>query len=225
MEGNPVLSIEVRRIEQADEIKSSVRAQHPEKTLGEANSNDLLGLGMNPTGVYGARNSLRNLRFANVGISHETAEFTVDTLSRWWGLIGRRYYGTARWWLVCADMEGSGRNSHREWKGHIQRLANETDMPMVVCHFPSGIRKWKRIEHQLFSQISLTARMKPLVSYVIVVSLIGSARASIRSKMKLILHHPQYDLGGCISDEEMRQVLLRSDEKYPRWNYSIIPNQ
>ncbi|EQD51930.1 Rhodopirellula transposase family protein, partial [mine drainage metagenome] len=168
--GDPVLSVDAKKHERVGEFKNAGRTWRPKGEPTEVNVYDYPDLGEGPAIPYGVYDVQRNRGFVNVGIDHETAEFAVESLRRWWRLVGRRPYGEAKEWLICADGGGSNGSRRRGWKWHLQRLANEVGKPVTVCHYPPGTSKWNKIEHRLFSQISLTWRGQPLVSYEAVVN-------------------------------------------------------
>ena len=125
---------------------------------------------------YGAYDEAHNEAVVNVGITHDTAEFAVASIRQWWKLAGRHRYPQAQRLLLCADAGGSNGYRLRAWKLHLQALADQLQVPIPVCHYPPGTSKWNKIEHRLFSFISLNWKGKPLVSYEAVVHLIGGTR-------------------------------------------------
>jgi len=221
--GDPVLSVDAKKHERVGEFKNAGRTWRPKGEPTEVNVYDYPDLGEGPAIPYGVYDVQRNRGFVNVGMDHETAEFAVESLRRWWRLVGRRHYGEAKAWLICADGGGSNGSRRRGWKWHLQRLASEVGKPVTVCHYPPGTSKWNKIEHRLFSQISLTWRGQPLVSYEAVVNLIGSTRTSTGLKVKAMLDRSQYDVGEKVSDEQMGRINLREHEVHPEWNYTILP--
>ena len=221
--GDPVLSVDAKKKERVGEFKNAGRTWRPKGQPAEVNIYDYPDLGEGPAIPYGVYDMQRNHGFVNVGMDHETAEFAVESLRRWWRLVGRRHYGVAKGWLICADGGGSNGSRRRGWKWHLQRLVSEVGKPVTVCHYPPGTSKWNKIEHRLFSQISLTWRGQPLVSYEAVVNLIGSTRTSTGLKVKAMLDRSQYDVGEKISDKEMGRINLREHEVHPEWNYTILP--
>jgi len=159
----------------------------------------------------------------NVGISHDTAEFAVESVRRWWRWIGRRRYPEAQRLLLCADGGGSNGSRNRAWKYHLQQLADQSGLIVTVCHYPPGTSKWNKIEHRMFSFISLNWQGKPLVSYETVINLIGATRTATGLRVKAKLDTRYYEAGVKISDEEMKQISLRTHSTNPEWNYTISP--
>ncbi len=221
--GDPVLSVDTTKKGRVGEFKNPGRTWRPKRTPTEVNVYDYPNLGGGPAIPYGVYDVQRNHGFVNVGMDHETAEFAVESLRRWWRLVGRRHYGTSKGWLICADGRGSNGSRRRGWKWHLQRLASEVGKPVTVCHFPPGTSKWNRIEHRLFSQVSLAWRGQPLVSYEAVVNLIGSTTTSTGLKVRAMRDRSQYDMGEKVSDEEVGRVHLQVDKVHPEWNYTILP--
>ncbi len=167
----------------------------------------------------------RNQGFVNVGISHDTAEFAVESLRRWWRLIGRRHYATATGILLCADGGGSNGFRNRAWKYHLQQLADALGLEVTVCHYPPGTSKWNKVEHRLFSYISLNWKGRPLVSYETVINLIGATRTKTGLRVKAALDAGTYELGVKIPDVEMERLNLRPHRTLPHWNYTLRPHE
>jgi hypothetical protein len=159
----------------------------------------------------------------NVGISHDTAEFAIESIRRWWRLDGRRLYRDARRLLICADSGGSNGPKLRVWKLGLQVLANDIGKPISVCHYPPGTSKWNKIEHRLFSFISLNWRGQPLVNFETVVNLIGATTTRTGLRVKAVLDTRTYQKGVNVEDEMMHDVHLRRHKVHPDWNYTIEP--
>jgi len=156
-------------------------------------------------------------------MSHDTAEFAVETLRRWWRSFGRRHYPKATSLLLCADGGGSNGSRNRAWKYHLQKLADELGLSITVCHYPPGTSKWNKIEHRMFSFISMNWKGQPLVSYEAVVGLIGSTRTKTGLRVKARLDPRVYATGVQITDQQMECVNLQSHKTHPKWNYTIAP--
>lgn len=156
-------------------------------------------------------------------MTHDTAEFAVESLRQWWMGVGRRYYPQASLWLLCADSGVSNGSRSRAWKYYLQQLSDQLDIGMEVCHYPPGTSKRNQVEHRLFSFISLNWKGEPLVSYETVVNLIGPTRTKRGLRVKAKLDKKQYDTGKKISDDEMDQLNIHYDKVNPQWNYTISP--
>jgi hypothetical protein len=219
----PVLSVDTKKKERVGNFKNAGKAWRPKGQPMEVNVYDFPHLGVGPAIPYGAYDQQRNEGFVNVGISHDTAEFAVESVRRWWRWIGRRRYPEAQRLLLCADGGGSNGSRNRAWKYHLQQLSDQSGLPVTVCHYPPGTSKWNKIEHRMFSFISLNWQGKPLVSYETVINLIGATRTATGLRVKAKLDTRYYEAGVKISDEEMKQISLRIHSTNPEWNYTISP--
>jgi hypothetical protein len=222
-QGNPVLSIDTKKKERVGDFKNPGRTWRPKGKPREVNTYDFPSLAVGTAIPYGAYDVHRNQGFVNVGMTHDTAEFAVESLRQWWMGVGRRYYPKASQWLLCADSGGSNSSRSRAWKYYLQQLSDQLDIGMGVCHYPPGTSKWNKVEHRLFSFISLHWKGEPLVSYETVVNLIGSTRTKKGLRVKAKLDKKQYETGRKISDEEMDQLNIKYDKVNPQWNYTIYP--
>jgi hypothetical protein len=221
--GEPVLSVDTKKKERVGNFKNSGQTWRPQGEPLEVNTYDYPHLGEGPAIPYGAYDVHRNEGFVNVGISHDTAEFAVESLRRWWKLFGRRHYPEARRLLLCADGGGSNGSRNRAWKYYLQQLADQLGLEVTVGHYPPGTSKWNKIEHRLFSFISLNWKGQPLVSYETVVNLIGATRTKTGLRVRAELDAKQYEAGIKISDAQMERINLRPHSTHPLWNYTISP--
>ena len=174
---------------------------------------------------YGTYDVSRDEALVNVGVTHETAEFAVESIRRWWRTLGRRSYPQARRLLVCADAGGSNGSRLRSWKLHLQKLSDQLKLPITVCHYPPGTSKWNKIEHRLFSFVSMNWKGKPLVSYEAVVNLIGSTTTRTGLKVKAMLDKKTYATGQKVSEREMNALRLKPHTFHGDWNYTLQPRQ
>ncbi len=223
--GDPVLSVDTKKKERVGNFKNPGRTWRPQGQPSAVNIYDFPHLGEGPAIPYGAYDVGRNQGFVNVGISHDTAEFAVESLRRWWRLIGRRHYATATGLLLCADGGGSNGFRNRAWKYHLQHLADALGREVTVCHYPPGTSKWNKVEHRLFSYISLNWQGRPLISYETVVNLIGATRTKGGLRVKAALDAGTYDLGVKIPDVEMARLNLQPHRTLPQWNYTLRPHE
>jgi Rhodopirellula transposase DDE domain len=219
----PVLSVDTKKKERVGNFKNSGQTWRPAGQPLPVNLYDYPHLGKGPAIPYGAYDVHRNEGFVNVGMSHDTAEFAVESLRRWWKLFGRRHYPQARRLLLCADGGGSNGSRNRAWKYYLQQWADQLGLEVTVCHYPPGTSKWNKIEHRLFSFISLNWKGQPLVSYETVVNLIGATRTQTGLRVRAELDAKQYEAGVKIPDEEMERINLRPHSVNPLWNYTISP--
>ena len=153
----------------------------------------------------------------NVGVTHDTAEFAVESIRRWWKLDGGKTYPAARRLLICADAGGSNGNRLRAWKLNLQQLADQIQIPITVCHYPPGTSKWNKIEHRLFSFISLNWKGQPLINYETIVNLIGGTKTRTGLKVKAVLDTNEYEIGIEVSDEQLKEIRLRRHKVHPAW--------
>jgi Rhodopirellula transposase DDE domain len=219
----PVLSVDTKKKERVGNFKNAGKTWRPKGQPIEVNVYDFPHLGVGPAIPYGAYDQQRNEGFVNVGISHDTAEFAVESVRRWWRWVGRRGYSKAARLLLCADGGGSNGSRNRAWKYHLQEFADQSGLAITVCHYPPGTSKWNKIEHRMFSFISLNWQGKPLVSYETVINLIGATRTTTGLRVKAKLDTRLYEAGVKITDEEMKQLNLRIHRTNPEWNYTISP--
>jgi len=178
-------------------------------------------LGVGPAIPYGAYDVARNEGFVNVGVSHDTAEFAVESIRRWWRLFGRRHYREASELLICADGGGSNGNRNRAWKYFLQQLADDQGLSITVCHYPPGTSKWNKIEHRMFSFISVHWKGEPLVSYETIINLISTTTTKAGLRLRAKLDPRLYQSGLAISDDDMKRLKLRPHRFHPEWNYTI----
>jgi hypothetical protein len=221
--GDPVISVDTKKKELVGAFKNGGRRWLPKGTANQVSVHDFPHLGKGKAIPYGAYDIARNRAVVNVGMTHDTAEFAVESIRRWWRLDGRRHYRGALRLLICADSGGSNGSRPRAWKLHLQALSDETGMAITVCHYPPGTSKWNKIEHRLFSFISLNWRGKPLVNYETVINLIGGTRTRGGLKVKAVLDTNQYETGIEVSDEAIDQLRLKRHKVHPEWNYTLLP--
>jgi hypothetical protein len=221
---DPVISVDTKKKELIGPFKNGGREWRPQGQPEKVRVHDFVttqGRAI-PYGVYdlGA-----NTGWVSVGITHDTAEFAVPTIRRWWQWMGRRRYPKARRLLITADAGGSNGARLRLWKTELQKLANTLHVPIAVSHFPPGTSKWNKIEHKLFSFISQNWRGKPLISHAVIVKLIAATRTTTGLAVKAHLDHHAYQKGRKVSQAELHRVRLRPDAFHGDWNYTILPTQ
>lgn len=221
--GDPVISVATKKKELVGAFKNGGRRWLPKGKADQVSVHDFPPLGKGKAIPYGAYDIARNRAVVNVGVTHDTAEFAAESIRRWWRLDGKRHYREAPRLLICADSGGSNGNRTRAWKLHLQALSDETGMSIAVCHYPPGTSKWNKIEHRLFSFISLNWKGKPLVNYETVVNLIGGTRTRGGLKVKAVLDTNQYETGVEVSKEDIGQLRLKRHRVHPDWNYTLLP--
>jgi DNA-binding transcriptional ArsR family regulator len=219
--GDPVVSVDCKKKELVGDFKNAGREYQRSGEPEEVNVYDFPALAEGKAIPYGVYDVATNEGFVSVGSDHDTAAFAVETIRRWYGSVGRPSYPEATRLLICADGGGSNGSRSRLWKSELAALAAETGLEITVCHLPPGTAKWNRIEHRLFSHISMNWRGRPLVSYETVVQLIGAT--TTRTGLRV---HAQRDPGLYptkikVTDEEMAAVPLARHAFHPDWNYTV----
>lgn len=221
--GDAVLSIDAKKKEKVGEFKNNGRSWHPKGRPTEVNVYDYPSLSEGKAIPYGAYDIARNTGFVNVGMTHETAEFAVYSLRRWWRYTGEKHYPALKGLLLCADGGSSNGKKNRAWKYYLQEFSNELEIPITVCHYPRGTSKWNKIEHRMFSYISLHWKGEPLVSYETIVNLISKTRTKTGLRIKAKLDRKKYKTGRKVSDVKMDKINLSYHKIQPDLNYTIYP--
>jgi len=220
--GDPVISVDTKKKELVGAFKNAGSRWLPQGKADRVSVHDFPHLGEGKAIPYGAYDIARNRAVVNVGITHDTAEFAAESIRRWWRLDGKRHYRGATRLLICADSGGSNGSRTRAWKLYLQALSDETGMAITVCHYPPGTSKWNKIEHRLFSFISLNWKGKPLVNFETVVNLIGGTRTNTGLKVKAVLDTHQYETGVEVTKEDIDQLRLKRHKLHPDWNYTLL---
>ncbi|MCX6678510.1 MAG: ISAzo13 family transposase [Methanothrix sp.] len=221
--GDPVISVDAKKKESIGDFKNSGRTWRQIGDPEQVNVYDFPSLAIGSAIPYGIYDLKRNDGLVNVGKSYNTAEFAVESIRQWWNMIGKYNYVECKNLLICADGGGSNGSRNRSWKFFLQDLADKIGVAITVCHFPPGTSKWNKIEHCMFSFISMNWRGKPLASYETIIKLIGSTKTKKGLKVEARLDERDYEKGKRISDEDMARLKIIIHELYPNWNYSIEP--
>ncbi|MGH2406216.1 MAG: ISAzo13 family transposase [bacterium] len=221
---DPVVSVDTKKKELVGQFRNPGRTWRPHRAPRRVFTHDFPHLGAGKAIPYGTYDIGQNQALVNVGMSHDTAEFAVESIRRWWRLLGRHAYPQARRLLISADAGGSNGHRPRAWKLHLQRLADDLALPITVCHYPPGTSKWNKIEHRLFSFISLTWKGQPLVSYETVVNLIGRTRTRGGLTVKAVLDRRQYATGQKVTAAQLDTLQLKGHPFHPDWNYTLVPH-
>ena len=223
MAGNPAISVDTKKKELIGDFRNDgaeLRRKHdPEEVRTHDFKDKLLGK-VSPYGVYDIE---KNQAWVSVGISHDTAQFSVNTIRHWWNEMGQPLYPNASSLMITADGGGSNGYRLRLWKLELQKLANEIGIPISVCHYPPGTSKWNKIEHRLFSFITQNWRGKPLYSHHVIVNLISATRTRKGLSVRCRLDPTHYPKGRRVSNAELACVDLRPEPFHGEWNYSICP--
>ena len=221
--GQPAISVDTKKKELVGDFKNAGREWRPRGKPERVRVHDFLDKKLGKAIPYGVYDLAHNEGWVSVGIDHDTAEFAAEAILRWWRKMGRRRFPEARKLLITADGGGSNGSRSRLWKVALQRLANRTGLSLSVCHFPPGTSKWNKIEHRMFCHITQNWRGKPLISYAVVVHLIGGASTREGLRVKAQLDRRRYPLAVKVSDEELAQIALEPSRFHGDWNYSIRP--
>jgi len=223
--GDPVISVDAKKKELVGPFKNGGRTWRPKGKPQEVNTKDFPSLAQGKALPYGVYDTGQNRAVVNVGVTHDTAEFAVESIRRWWKLDGQKSYPAAGRLLICADAGGSNGNRLRAWKLHLQQMADQIQIPITVCHYPPGTSKWNKIEHRLFSFISLNWRGQPLINYETIITLIGGTKTRTGLKVQAVLDTNEYETGIKVSDEQLDEIQLRRHKVHPAWNYTISPRR
>lgn len=222
-QNQPVISVDTKKKELIGNFKNAGKEWQKKNTPIEVEAYDFLSKADGKVAPYGIYDLAMNKGWVSVGISSDTAEFAVNTIKTWWYQMGSLIYDKATEILITADGGGSNGYRVRLWKRELQKLANEINMTINVCHFPPGTSKWNKIEHRLFSYISKNWRGKPLINIETVLNLISNTTTKKGLTVMAVLDKNKYEKGIEISDEEMKSIKIEYDYFHPEWNYKIIP--
>jgi hypothetical protein len=219
-DGDPVVSVDAKKKELVGEYANAGREWQPKGQPVKVNGHDF------PAGVpkaipYGVYDIGADTGFVSVGMDHDTAPFAVNAIRTWWQRVGRTRYRKARRLLVTADGGGSNGYRLRAWKVELGRLAAETGLDITVCHFPPGTSKWNRVEHRLFSFISINWRGRPLTDYQVIVETIASTTTKTGLTVEAVLDPGTYPTGVKVGNAQIEAVPLTRHQFHGEWNYTI----
>lgn len=222
--GSPVISVDTKKKELLGNYANAGQQWRPTKQPIMVRGHDFPTPDVPRAYPYGIYDIGRNTGFVNVGTDHDTGAFAVASIRGWWRHAGRRLYRDARTILITADGGGSNGWRLRLWKLELQKFADDTGLPLSVCHFPPGTSKWNKVEHRLFSFISSNWRGEPLRDYETIVHLIAKTTTAKGLKVTCRLDRRKYPTGRTVTDEEMKRVNIRRQKFHGEWNYVIRPN-
>jgi hypothetical protein len=225
--GSPVISTDCKKKELLGNFKNNGREWTLRGTTTDVNVYDFESLGDGKAIPYGIYDLVHNQGFVNVGIDHDTAEFSVESIRRWWQQVGQQLYPGAEELLITCDGGGSNSAVARLWKYCLQQFANETGLTITVRHFPPGTSKWNKIEHRLFSYISINWRGKPLHSLETVIELISHTTTKAGLSVQAIKDERSYPTGqgAQLTKEQYEAINLTRDSVFGKWNYTIAPQR
>lgn len=221
--GNPVISVDTKKKELVGDFKNRGRTYRPKGAPQKVRVHDFIIPELGRANPYGVYDLAHNLGWVSVGTDHDTAAFAVESIRRWWQSMGAALYPRARRLQIMADGGGSNGSRVRLWKVELQKLSTELGLPIAVCHLPPATSKWNKIEHRLFSFISLNWSGKPLVSHEVIVNLIKATTTAKGLRVEAAIDRNLYPAGQKVSDEEMALLNLTKDSFHGEWNYTITP--
>ena len=221
--GQPVISVDTKKKEPLGNMKNAGKTYRKSGDPIRVATHDFPDKELGKAVPYGVYDVTHNEAGVSVGISHDTAEFAIAAIRRWWKRLGKKRYGRAKRLLVTADCGGSNSPRTRLWRWALQQFANETGMKIELCHYPPGTSKWNKIEHRLFCHITRNWQGVPLENYEVVVNLIGSTKTSEGLEVHAWLDESLYQKSKKISDEQLAEVIIKRDKFHGEWNYQILP--
>jgi transposase len=221
----PVISVDTKKKELVGDFKNAGREYRPNGRPEDVRVHDFLIPELGRASPYGVYDIADNAGWVSVGVDHDTASFAVNSIRRWWQIMGHERYPTAKTLLITADGGGSNGSRVRLWKRELQSLANELEIEITVCHLPPGTSKWNKIEHRLFSFITQNWRGRPLISYQTIVQLIAATTTETGLKVQSEIDANTYPKGVKVDDEEMAALSIRRHDFHGDWNYTITPHR
>jgi hypothetical protein len=219
----PVISVDTKKKELIGLYKNPGQEWRKTGEPRHVNMHDFPDKKLGKAVPYGIYDIGQNVGWVNVGCDNDTASFASESIRRWWVHMGKPLYPKTRTLLICADSGGSNGYRVRLWKRELQRLANIIGLDITVCHFPPGTSKWNKIEHRLFSHISMNWRGQPLISHEVIVELIGTTTTKSGLRVEAQLDTNAYPTKINVSDEEMATLNIKPHAFHGEWNYTIKP--
>jgi hypothetical protein len=223
--GDPVVSVDTKKKELIGDFKNAGREWQPKGTPEAVRVYDFIDPELGKVAPYGVYDVVANQGWVSVGITHDTAEFAVESIRRWWREMGQPLYPAARRLLITADCGGSNGYRVRLWRVALQTLADDLGMIIQVCHLPPGTSKWNKIEHRMFCHITQNWRGRPLVSREVVVNLIGNTTTTEGLRIRAQLDERDYPAGIKVSDQQLAELAIERDEFHGEWNYRLKPRR
>jgi hypothetical protein len=221
--GIPVISVDTKKKELIGNFKNAGREWHPQGEPELVDVHDFPGDAVGKAIPYGVYDLAADDGFVSVGVDHDTPVFAATSIEAWWQQVGHKRYPKARELFITADAGGSNSYRSHVWKHQLQRLADKLHLTIHVSHFPPGTSKWNKVEHRLFSFISINWRGRPLRSYETIISLIGNTTNRGGLVVRARLDRRRYPIGKKVSAKELRELLIERHEFHGDWNYVIKP--
>jgi hypothetical protein len=222
-QGQPVVSVDTKKKELVGQYRNGGQEWHLQGQPEEVNIHDFPDKVLGKVIPYGVYDEATNTGWVSVGVDHDTAEFAVETVRRWWRHMGSQVYPKAKRILITADGGGSNGSRCRLWKVELQRFADESGLAISVCHFPPGTSKWNKIEHRMFCHITENWRGRPLVSREVVVNLIGHTTTKTGLTIRSKLDENRYPTGREVTHQQMESLAITRDKFHGEWNYTLRP--
>ena len=219
---NPVISVDAKKKEHIGNRFNKGKEWRPKGNPRKVDDHDFPDIKNGVAIPYGVYDVKENLGWVNVGTDHETSVFAVESIYRWWKHMGQNRYKNSKDLLICADSGGSNGYNRRMWKYELQKLSNKLDIKITICHLPPGTSKWNKIEHRLFSFISMNWKGQPLINHDVVINLISNTKTKKGLKVAARLDTNKYPLGQKISNDEFDKINIQHHEFHGEWNYTIL---
>ena len=220
----PVISVDTKKKELIGDFANAGSEYRPKGKPECVRTHDSIDRDLGKEIPYGVYDITNNEGWVSVGIDHDTAEFPVSTIRRWWHRMGRCAYPKTREVLITADSGGSNGSSSRLWKLSLQNLADDRGIAITVCHFPPGTSKWNKIEHRMFCHITENWRGRPLLGHQVVVNLISDTTTTKGLRIKDALDTGNYPTGAKVTNEQMETIRMKQAKFHGDWNYTIEPD-
>ena len=221
--GEPAISVDTKKKEVLGNLKKSGRTYRPKRNPVKVKTHDFPDPKLGKAVPYGVYDIHGNEAGVSVGISHDTAEFAVAAIRRWWKKLGRKRYGRAKRLLLTADSGGSNSSRNRLWKVELQKWADETGLIVEVSHYPAGTSKWNKIEHRVFCHITRNWQGVPLETLEVVVESISATTTETGLEIHAWIDESEYATGREVSDEELAECNIKRNKYHGEWNYEIHP--
>ncbi len=221
--GAPVVSVDTKKKELVGEFHNRGREYQPAGAPERVNVHDFPDKELGKAIPYGVYDVSANTGWVSVGTDHDTSAFAVQTLRRWWDTIGRHRYPAADRLLICADGGGSNGSRVRAWKIELAKFSADTGLQITACHLPPGTSKWNKIEHRLFSQITMNWRGRPLKTHQIIVDLINSTTTTTGLTVHCVLDTAQYPTGIKYTNKDVDALPITRHDFHGEWNYTLGP--
>jgi hypothetical protein len=223
LRGIPIISVDCKKKELIGNFKNNGKEWQPKGQNTKVNVYDFVSLADGKAVPYGIYDIFQKVGFVNIGINHDTAEFSVESIRRWWNKIGSTLYPKSKEIYILADGGGSNASRNKLWKVSLQKLSNETNLTIHVSHYPPGTSKWNAIEHELFSYISINWRGKPLTSLETIIELVSHTATKSGLKVIAMKDSNTYEIGKKITEKQFSEINLTRDNILGDWNYTISP--